>query len=455
MQAVKEMNEVKKDNFWKKMIMIAGPVMLQQIINLGVNLTDNIMVGSLREEAIDGVASGNQFYFLFNIFCLGLGGGSAVVVSQLWGKRDVLSIKKVITLMLRICIAVSAVFMAVSLFVPELVMSVLTPEEGIIKQGAMYIRMMSMVYLIHGIALVMTIVYRSVGVVMLALVSSICSFGINIFFNWVFIFGKFGMPKMGVRGAALGTFLSRLVEFLIIIIYLLCKDKKVQYKIKDIFMPCKEMAKTFLSISVPVIISDVILQLGNIAITMIMGRMENRTEMLAANSITATTVQISTFLLLGMANASSVMVGNSIGEGKIERAKAYGKRFLYISIAVGAFGALIIRFIGPVIMNFYNITEDTKACTQSLIEAISFILVFQAISSVLTKGVLRGGGDTKFLMLADVLFLWIASVPLGAIAGLWLQLDAFWVYVAVKIDLVIKAIWCIIRLYRGKWLKRV
>lgn len=452
---IRKIGKTEQSGFLRKMIAIAGPVMLQQVVNLGVSLTDNIMVGKLKEDAISGVAVGNQFYLLFHIFCLGLGGGSAVVIGQLWGKKDIPGIKSVITLMLRVCTVAAAFFMALSFFFPMQIMGIFAKEQGTIAQGAIYVKMMTAVYLIHGISLTLTIAYRAVGVLKLALLSSACSFGINIFFNWVFIFGKLGMPRMGVAGAALGTILARLVDFLIIGYYLLFRDRKIQYRLSDGRRTHGTMGKVFFRVAVPVIVSDVILQLGNNAVTVIMGHMKNSREMLSANSITATTVQLSTFFLLGLSNAASVMVGNSIGAGKPEEAESYGKRFLWISIAVGAAGAVILRLLGPFVTGLYDITEETRACTLALMDAISLILVFQSVASVLTKGVLRGGGDTRFLMLADVLFLWIASVPLGYLAGIVWELSAFWVYIAIKIDLVIKAVWCTGRLYRGNWKRSV
>ena len=441
--------------FYKKMLWIAGPVMLQQAINLSVNLTDNIMVGKLQEEAISGVALGNQFYFLFQIFCMGLGGGSAVMVGQLWGKKDVERIRKVITLMLRICIGVALAFTFATWFLTPQIMGIYTPHAGIIAEGVKYLRVMAFVFLIHGVALNLTIVYRAAGVVWLAMISSLCSFGLNIFFNWVFIFGNLGAPKMGVAGAALGTLIARALEFLIVVIYLLVKEKGVQYKLRYLFQPCLEVFKDFGRLSVPVIISDIMLQLGNNMIAIIMGHMPNEKIMVSANNITANSVQLCTFMILGLSNAASVMIGNSIGEGKTDVAISNGRRFFKFSIIAGVFAAGLIHLLGPIVLSFYEVSEETIACTRQLINAISFIMVFQTISSVLTKGVLRGGGDTKFLMMADVLFLWIASVPLGFLAGITFELSAFWVYIAMKIDMVIKAIWCAFRLYKNKWIKKV
>jgi putative MATE family efflux protein len=441
--------------FIKRVLLISVPIIIQQIINLSVNLCNGIMVGQLQEAAISGVSIGNQFYILFQIFCMGLGGGAAVMVNQLWAKKDVQSVMKVITLMLRICVVVALCFTLLSLFATDFIINIFTNHTDILVEGRKYLWVMAFAFIIHGVGLTLTIVYRSVGVVWLALISSLLSFGLNIFLNWVFIFGNLGCKPMGVSGSALGTVIARFVEFAVIVTYVFFIDKKIVYRVKMIFMSCNSVIKRFKGFALPVIISDVMLQLGNSILTIIMGHMKSNETMLAANNISTITVQISTFFILGLSNAASIIIGTSIGEGKIEEAKLNGKRFLYISIGVGLVASILIELLSPIIIGAYKVSDVTIDCAKNLISAVSVIMVFQSVSSVLTKGVLRGGGDTKFLMVADVLFLWIAAVPLGYLCGIVLNLSSFWVYFMMKIDMIIKAVWCTYRLYQGNWIKKV
>lgn len=440
-------------NFIKQVFTISIPVILQQVINICVNLTDNVMLGSFGENQISGAALANQFYFLFQIFCLGLGGGTAVMVNQLWGKQDIPNIKRLFTLMLRVGIFTAILFMIITFLFPDLIMSIFSNDPEVIAAGTSYLKVVAFIYIFHGLTLTLTIVYRSVGVVRLALMASVISFGLNIFFNWIFIFGKLGAPRLEIAGAAIGTLIARVVECTIVIIYVFVIDKRVRYQISDIMLNCKPIIREFTRLSIPVIISDVILALGNNALSIIMGHIGK--EMVSANSITMTTVQISTMFILGLSNAASVMVGNKIGQGDTKTAMGYGYNFLIISTVVGILASFIIRLLGPFIVSWYNITEATYQCTMELMDAICLIVIFQSISSVMTKGVLRGGGDTRFLMFADVLFLWIVSVPLGALSGLVWHMSSFWVYTFLKIDMIIKSVWCIYRLYSKKWIKEV
>ena len=208
---------------------------------------------------------------------------------------------------------------------------------------------------------------------------------------------------------------------------------------------------TYIKISLPVFVSDTLLALGNSAVAMVMGRIG--TGFVSANSITVVTQQLSTILIQGICHASCIMTGHTLGRGEIKKAQDEAWAFLYLSAAVGLVGGIIILIIKTAIINFYNITDETKSIAHELMNSIALIVVFQSMNSILTKGVLRGGGDTKFLMVADILFLWVLSVPLGALAGLYFHLNAFWIYFFLKIDQVVKAVWCIFRLKSGKWIK--
>jgi Na+-driven multidrug efflux pump len=144
-----------------------------------------------------------------------------------------------------------------------------------------------------------------------------------------------------------------------------------------------------------------------------------------------------------------------MGQGDFKKAQKQGYAFLVMGAIIGVFASLLILVVKNPIIQFYDVSAEAKAIADKLMYSIMIIMVFQSVNSILTKGVLRAGGDTKFLMVGDVLFLWLASVPLGAFTGLVLGLDPFWVYFFLKIDQIIKCIWCYFRLRSGKWLKKI
>ncbi len=445
---------VQDKEFYKAAFLIALPVVAQQVINIGVNLADTIMLGSLGEIQISGASLANQFYFIFNVLCLGMGGGAAVLTGQYWGAGDKESVNKTISLMLKICAAIALTFSAITFLFPTQIMSLYSPDSEIIAAGASYLRIMAFAFIFHGLSLTSVIVLRTVGIVRLGFYASCVSFFINIFFNWVFIFGHLGAPRLEIAGSAIGSLMARFLEFCITFGYILFFDRKIQFKLKHFFSGIDlDIVRQFIHYAVPVIISDALLTLGNNALAMIMGRMG--AEMVAANAITTVTVQLSTVFIMGLSSTSSVMTANTVGRGEYEKAQAQGLTFLTMSAAIGVIGGVVITLLKPHIINFYNITPETKLIASQLMSMVAFIVIFQAIQSVMTKGVLRGGGDTKFLMVADVLFLWIGSIPLGYLAGLVWGLPPYVVYFFLRIDFVIKSLWCIFRLRSRKWIRMV
>lgn len=443
---------VKDKNFYLLVLSIALPVALQQVINLGVNLADQIMIGSFGETQISACSLANQFYFIYNVLCLGISGGACVLTAQYWGAGNTRRVKETTTLALWLAVGLSIVFSVFSLLWPKTIMSFYTKEMAVMIEGAKYLRIMAFVYLIHGTALITVAILRTVGVIKLGLLISCVSFFVNLFFNYVFIFGEFGFPRLEIAGAAVGTLIARAVEFLITFGYLLIVEKDLRYRFKDLFIRIDGVLfKEYLKIGSPVIVSDGLLTFGNNALAMIMGHMGP--SMVSAYAICNVTVQISTVFINGISSASSVITGNTIGKGETQKALDQGYTFFALSVLVGILGAVIIWLINPIIISFYNITPETVDTTNQLMAAVELIVIFQCIQGVMTKGVLRGGGDTKFLMMADILFLWVASIPLGFLTGLVWKMSPFIVYICLRIDFVIKSLWCIHRLSSGKWIK--
>ena len=443
---------VKDSAFYKRAAVIAIPISLQSVITIGVNLADTVMVGALGENTLSATALANQFVNIFHICCMGIGMGASVLTARFWGMKDIQSLKKTITLMLRLCIGLAAiVFMLPTIFAPEFLMKIYIRDAAVIAEGVLYYKWMIPCYLLQGLSLTCTIVLRSVGQVKIPLYSSIGAFFVNIFFNYVFIFGKLGFPEMGIEGAGIGTLIARFFEFAFICGYFFIIDKKICYRIKDITMKCRDLLHDYITISLPVFVSDTLLALGNSAVAMVMGEIGK--QFVSANSITVVTQQLSTVLIQGICHAGCIMTGHTLGEGDKEKAQEQAWTFFSLGVVIGAVAGGIILLISKPVIGMYDITEETRMIAQQLMNSIALIVVFQAVNSILTKGVLRGGGDTKFLMVADILFLWIVSVPFGALAGLVWHLDAFWIYFLLKVDQVIKAVWCVFRLKSGKWIK--
>ena len=444
---------VKEKSFYKLILSIAVPVVLQNMITIGVNIMDTLMLGNYGEVQLSASSLANEFINIYHIMCMGMSMGAAVLTAQYYGAGNNPSLKKIVTIVLRMGLVIAAAFTVVTLLFPEELMRLYTPDEAVIEKGVLYFRISAVTYVLLGVSLILTNILRTVHQVRFPLVLSIVTFFVNVFFNWVFIYGRLGAPEMQIEGAALGTVIARLVECGSLVTYFFVFDKRIGYRIKDLFMKCGDHVRVYITYAIPVMVSDTLLALGNSAVSIIMGHIG--ASFVAANSIISQTVGLSTVFNQGLSSASSVITGNTLGKGERDKAYHQGVTFLCLSILIGLAAAVIILLISPLLVESFNITQETKDIAYQLMGSVSVMMVFQTVQSVLTKGVLRGGGDTRFLMLADILFLWLASIPLGYLCGLVWHLSPFWIYAALKIDWVIKSVWCIFRLRSKKWIRVV
>lgn len=444
---------VKEKSFYKLILSIAVPVVLQNMITIGVNIMDTLMLGNYGEVQLSASSLANEFINIYHIMCMGMSMGAAVLTAQYYGAGNNPSLKKIVTIVLRMGLVIAAAFTVVTLLFPEELMRLYTPDEAVIEKGVLYFRISAVTYVLLGVSLILTNILRTVHQVRFPLVLSIVTFFVNVFFNWVFIYGRLGAPEMQIEGAALGTVIARLVECGSLVTYFFVFDKRIGYRIKDLFMKCGDHVRVYITYAIPVMVSDTLLALGNSAVSIIMGHIG--ASFVAANSIISQTVRLSTVFNQGLSSASSVITGNTLGKGERDKAYHQGVTFLCLSILIGLAAAIVILLISPLLVESFNITQETKDIAYQLMASVSVMMVFQTVQSVLTKGVLRGGGDTRFLMLADILFLWLASIPLGYLCGLVWHLSPFWIYAALKIDWVIKSVWCIFRLRSKKWIRVV
>lgn len=439
---------IKDKSFYKTIARIAIPIAFQSLITTGVNMMDTIMISSLGETELSGVSLANQFIVIFIGCCMGIGMGASVLVSRYYGMREPEAIRKTIAIMIRLSLVIATVFCIATIMVPRGIMRIYTPDKNIIEQGSIYFKWSIISYFLMGLSLTCTLVLRAVGKVKLPLFVSIAAFFINVGSNYVFIFGKFGMPEMRVAGAAVGTLIARIFEFVMICGYIFIKDTVIGFRLKHLFMKTGSLWKEYIRISLPVLISDFIFMFGNNVIAMVIGRLGE--SFVAANAVTTMTQQLSSVLTMGMAQAAAIVTGYVLGEGNKKKAQSQGYALLGLGIAFGMFAAMVIRLISDPMIRAYNVSDETAEIARQLMSAISIIVLFQSTNTIMTKGTLRGGGDTLMLMVTDNVFLWVLSIPLGILAGFVFNFSAFWIYTFLKIDQVAKAIWCVKRLRSGK-----
>ncbi len=445
---------IKDKNFYKVLFSIALPIAAQNFITFTVSLADSLMLGKVGEIALSGANLANQLFFILMIVTFGVTSAAMVFASQYWGKDDVFSMKRVITIMLRIAAVISVVASALAICIPETVMNWYSDDPAVIEAGAKYLRIIGWAYPFYSITNAMASVLRSAHIVKISIVIYLSSLIVNVSLNWVLIFGNLGAPALGIEGAAIATAIARVVEFIILIIYLAFFEKKVHYTIKDFFVPVKDYVSAFVKTGAPVILNEAVWSIGTSVLSMIIGHIS--TEFVSANSIANIVWQAVWVVIAGMGNATSVVIGNAVGRGEeksIILSKA--KTIVLLSAAMGVLSAITLIIIRGPVINFYEVSEATKALAYDLIVSYAMIIVLQAMSMQYVVGIFRGGGDTKTAMLVDVLFLWTVAIPLGAFTGLVLGWAPPLVYIMLRSDELLKNVIGFFRLRSGKWIRDI
>ncbi|MBQ4644098.1 MAG: MATE family efflux transporter [Oscillospiraceae bacterium] len=445
---------IKDKNFYKVLFSIALPIAAQNFITFTVSLADSLMLGKVGEIALSGANLANQLFFILMIVTFGVTSAAMVFASQYWGKDDVFSMKRVITIMLRIAAVISVIASALAICIPETVMNWYSDDPAVIEAGAKYLRIIGWAYPFYSITNAMASVLRSAHIVKISIVIYLSSLIVNISLNWVLIFGNLGAPALGIEGAAIATAVARVVEFIILIIYLAFFEKKVHYTIKDFFVPVKDYVSAFVKTGAPVILNEAVWSIGTSVLSMIIGHIS--TEFVSANSIANIVWQAVWVVIAGMGNATSVVIGNAVGRGE-EKSVILGKAktIVLLSAAMGVLSAITLIIIRGPVINFYEVSEATKALAYDLIVSYAMIIVLQAMSMQYVVGIFRGGGDTKTAMLVDVLFLWTVAIPLGAFTGLVLGWAPPLVYIMLRSDELLKNVIGFFRLRSGKWIRDI
>lgn len=448
--------EMKIDkNFYINIFAIAIPIALQNLITLGTSLMDSVMLGRADGTGVllSSASLANQPFFILQVLTFGLASGSSVLCAQYWGKGDIKSIREIFSFVLKIAIVVGIIFGTIVLTVPEKVMGLYSNNSEIIMHGAEYLKILGYAYFSFAISNTVISALRSIEVLRVSVVSSLISFFTNVFLNWVLIFGNLGAPRMGIKGAAIATLTARLLEFIIAMVYLLIIDKRLQFKLRDMLKHSKVLAGDVVKNGTPVVINEFMWSVATSVQAAILGHIVYSSgDPVAANSIAGVIQQLSTVIILGVANAAAVLVGMAIGENDMKKAEGRANALKRLSVVMGILACAFILGVKDQFIGFYDVPAETKVLANEIITIFAFITIFISINMTLIMGTLRGAGDTKFCMKTEMSCLWLLAIPLASVGAFILELPVPIVFLLMKLDEPTKAIICILRMRGNKWL---
>lgn len=441
-----------KKRFYKMVVALVLPMALQNLINVGVTSADVIMLGKVGETALSASSLGGQVYFILNLIFFGLTSGAAVLTAQYWGRQDKKTIERVLGISLRIAIVVGILFTAAAEIMPASLMRIFTNDEEIIQAGVSYLRIVAVSYLFTAVTMVYLNIMRSVEKVVIATVVYSISLVVNVILNAVFIFGLLGMPRMGVAGAALATTIARFVE-LLIVIWHNSRNQVVRLRLKNVFYREKALMKDFGLYVMPVLVNELLWGSGMATISAILGHMGSAA--VAANSVVQVTRQLAMVVSFGVAGATAVVLGKTIGEGKEDLAKIYARRFVRLSFILGLCGGAVVLGVSPVARHFLALTPQASEYLKYMMYIMSYFCVGQSINTDLVVGVFRSGGDTRFGLILDGAALWGGSILFGAVAAFVWKFSVPLTFVFLASDEILKLPFSFWRYKSLKWLKNI
>jgi putative MATE family efflux protein len=441
-------------SFYRSVAVLVIPLSLQNLINVGLPAADVFMLGRVSEEVLAGSAIANQIQMIMILLLFGLGSGLTVLAAQYWGKKDIKTIEKILAMGIKTAILIASIFTIVAVAFPYHVIGIFTDNQVVIAYGVQYLRIVAISYVFMGFTMSYLLIMRSVEKVIVATVIYSCSLTLNILLNALLIFGLWGIfPAMGIVGAAIGTVIARVLEVVLIFGYARFFNKTIKLRLRYFKKSERLLRRDFIKYAMPVVINEAVWGLAIAANTAILGHMSS--SAIAANSAAQVVRQFFQVASFGMAGATAIYVGKTLGEQKLEEAKAYARRFTQLSVIMGVIGGALILATSPLIISMLNFDDGARFYLQFMLIVMSYYVVVQAYNATNIVGTFRAGGDTRFGIYADFFSMWTGSLALAFIASRILGLGVPVVYVLLMSDEIIKIPITAIRYRTYKWLKNV
>ena len=446
---------IREKTFYRAFFALTLSLALQNLLTFGVNLMDTVMLGRYSQEAMSGVSLCNQIQFLLQMLVSGAGEGAVVLGAQYWGKNKLEPIPHIIGVALRFGAVLSALLFGAVLLFPNQLLGLLSNDAGVIAQGAAYFRIICFSYIIFAVTNILAASLRSVGLVKIGYVISFSTLCINVTLNYLLIYGNFGFPELGVRGAAIATLVSRCVELGIVAYYLKYREKKLNLTLRKLLFIDASYLRDYNRVSVPVLVNQALWGVAQMVQTGILGHLGG--DVTAANAIAVQVYQVLSVVAYGAASASGIVVGRSVGEGKRDALRPLVATLEALFIAIGlASGGLILLVRTPILAVLGGkLTVRAQALALRFMEIIALTTVGTSYQMACDNGIIRGGGDTAFSAKMNMFSMWGVVVPFSAMAAFWWKSPPAVVFFLLKWDQLYKIIPVTLRLHSWKWVRSV
>lgn len=442
--------------FYRTFAILTLSLALQNLLTYSVNLADNIMLGRFSQDALSGASLCNQLQFFLQMLVQGVGEGVVVLGARYWGKKDLKPIPDIIGAGLRFGVSIAAVLFVLALLFPTQIIRLMTNDPVIMEQAVQYLQIICFTYVIFALTNMLTASLRSIGIVKIGYIISASTLCINICLNYVLIYGHFGAPALGVRGAAIATLVSRTVELLIVIWFLKFREHTLRLNWRKLLFIDTSYIRDYIHVSLPMLVTQTMWGASSIIQTAILGNMENAAMVVPANSISVLVFQILSVVGYGAASAAAIMTGRTLGEGHKERIDQTAFTFQIMFCIIGVFTGLIILLSrGPVLQIYNTLSPEAAELTRQFITVLAITSVGTCYQMAADCGILRAGGDTKFAMWNNIVFVWLICLPCAALSAFVFHFSPVVVFFCLKMEQLGKCPVIFLRVRSKKWIKQI
>lgn len=438
--------------FYRQFFSLLLFIAVQNLIVYSVSLADNVMLGRYTEDALSGVALANQIQFLLQMITNAAGEGLVVLSAQYWGKRETRPMSGILCAGLIVSMAAGALFMILGLTCPYQILHLLCPdEESVLMEGVKYMKIISFTYILFGADQVLLAQMRSVENVRIGMYSSLIALVVNVFLNYVLIFGKLGLPALGTQGAAIATLVARLVETGVLLVYVLKIDKKLRLRFRQMFAFNRMLWGDYVKTATPVILSGASWGIAMFLQTAILGRMGS--ACIAANSIAASLFSIISVAAYGGGNAASIVTGKLVGEGDRGRLRECVNTMQILFLSIGLISGALLFLCKDLIISFYDVQEGTRVLARQFLSILSITLVGTSYQVACLAGIVRGGGHTKFVFYNDLVFMWGIVLPASFLCAFVFETSPAVVFLCLKADQILKCFVALFEVNSYRWVR--
>jgi len=439
--------------FHSRLLRLALPMALASVLSSSLQIVDTLMIATLGDVSVAAVGMANRLTYVLSFFTAGIASGASIFGAQFWGDRSADGLRRTMGLSVVLVLPVTALFALLALLAPQWVMRIFSSQPDVVEQGCTYLRWMGPAYLFQGVSALLAAMLKATEKPRIPMAASIVGIVSNVLLNYLLIFGAFGLPAMGVRGAAIATLISAGLEG----VFLMAASQArgtVSLRPDSLLMPSRSFAGKYLKITVPVLINDVGWALGIVTMTWVYSTMG--TAAAAAASVYETIKAFVIVFCVSLGTAGSILLGIELGAGRAEEARRMSQKILLSACTVSlAVTSAMLLLIKPLLGLYGQMSADALDKLGGMLTVLALLFVVKALDFNLINGILRAGGDTKAAAAIDVLCLWLIAVPLVFVTGFVLKWDIVHVFAFTFFEEAIVVLLAWRRWKKGKWLQKL